>query len=296
MQNLGALNAEARGQAAAQGQAGPQCRTRDSDRVRESQGIPTPSPVPQMNPTVSALVEQNANLVELLVQQHGLRGTATASPPNGAPNPLPNKPVMQGHFAFEEEEPAPISAQLPSHSYGFSVWDPFPPQARGGEGGTQIRPVGLDGTANLAMGLPWVGDPLKMQLLRNLATPVFQGTNEHFPKFKFEWDRYLAKLDTGRPVTDAEKLQLLENCLDETNKRELQYIIKAANGRPIVFSEFWAKLTDRYGEDVYGCARRRWRELNLPTAGRVTLNEWRDFKIKFLDIWHDIPGARHTKC
>ena len=132
LQGLGALNTETRGQAAAQGQAGPQCRTSDSDRVREPQANPTPIPVPQINPTVSALVEQNANLVELLVQQHGLRSTATASPPNGAPSPLPNKSVMQGHFAFEEEEPAPIPSQLPSHSYGFSVWDPFPPQARGG--------------------------------------------------------------------------------------------------------------------------------------------------------------------
>ena len=52
MQDLCALNTEARGQTAAQGQAGPQCRTRDSERVGEPQTSPNPIPIPQIDPTV----------------------------------------------------------------------------------------------------------------------------------------------------------------------------------------------------------------------------------------------------
>ena len=70
---------------------------------------------------------------------------------------------------------------------------------------------------------------------------------------------------------------------------------KAAGGREIPFSEFWAKLADRYGEDVHECARRRWAELSLPTSGKINVVDWRDFKIKFMDIWHDIPKANQEE-
>ena len=98
-------------------------------------------------------------------------------------------------------------------------------------------------------------------------------------------------MSSHRKITDFEKIQLLENCLDTINKRELQFLNKAAGGRQIAFSEFWAKLLHRYGEDINECARRKMRELELNKDQQIEIQEWRDFKVKFLDIWHDLPST-----
>ena len=52
----------------------------------------------------------------------------------------------------------------------------------------------------------------------------------------------------------------------------------------------------RYGEEQNTCGRRRWREIQLNNSGRVSSVEWRDFKVKFMDIWHDVPGANDEEA
>ncbi len=103
--------------------------------------------------------------------------------------------------------------------------------AREGGIGNPIRiaPVGV----NVGVGggaFPWLGDPLTMQLMKNLVTPVFKGINEDWPRFLIEWEKYLQKLSTGRKVTYQEKLQLLESCLDANDRRKLQFLSKASRG------------------------------------------------------------------
>ena len=141
-----------------------------------------------------------------------------------------------------------------------------------------------------------MGDPFTMKLMKNLVTPTFQGTNEDWPRFVIEWAKYIAKLSINRNIADQEKLLMLELCLDAVDKRELQFQMKAAGGREIPFQDFWTKLVDRYGEDIKGCARWKWGELALPNSGRLGVTDWRDFKIKFMDILQDIPGAGAEKA
>ena len=143
----------------------------------------------------------------------------------------------------------------------------------------------------LGMGIPWVSDPVQMTIIKNMVTPKFAGTNEDWSKFIIDWQEYVIKLGQGRKLTDAQKLSLLEPCLDETNRRELKLLRKTAAGAEIPFNGFWAKLTDRYGEDVRGNARKRWKDLALQNTGRIGLVEWRDFRVKFLDVWGDIDEA-----
>ena len=85
---------------------------------------------------------------------------------------------------------------------------------------------------------------------------------------------------------------MLESCLDANSKRELQFFTKAAEGKPILFSEYWGKLTYQ--------VRRRHKRVRTPQnagtrvvlkKGHIDLEEWRDFNIKFLDIWHDLPST-----
>jgi hypothetical protein len=87
-------------------------------------------------------------------------------------------------------------------------------------------------------GFSFFGDPVTMQIMKQLVPPKFEGTQEHWLKFVLEWEKYIAKFAAQRKVTDYEKLQLLEKCLDSKNEQELQYIVKLADGTPIAFTVF----------------------------------------------------------
>ncbi len=62
----------------------------------------------------------------------------------------------------------------------------------------------------------------------------------------------------------------------------------------IKFGKLDAALNDE--EEANACARRRWRELILNTAGKVTASDWRDFQIRFCEIWHDVPEANEDEA
>jgi hypothetical protein len=145
------------------------------------------------------------------------------------------------------------------------------------------------------MEMPLLGDPILIQVMKNLVQPHLGGKYEDWPKFVVDWETYLGKLSAGRKITDEQKLQLLEGCLNETDKNELQLMEKVSGGN-MTFAAYWAKLVARYGEEQNTCGRRRWREIQLNNSGRVSSVEWRDFKVKFMDIWHDVPGANDEEA
>lgn len=72
----------------------------------------------------------------------------------------------------------------------------------------------------MGVGVPWAADPVKMTIIRNMETPRFAGTNEDWSRCVVEWQKYLSKLGQGMKLSDRDRLSLLENCLDETNKKE----------------------------------------------------------------------------
>ena len=189
------------------------------------------------------------------------------------------RPVREGDFEFEDEEDevqTTLKKWVPN-TYGISMGGS---SARSGRS-TRIAPVGLGGGGT---GLPtFLGDPVLMQMMKNLVQPYFKGRTEEWPKFTIDWDLYLAKLSAGGKISDELKLQLLEPCLNETEKGELQFMIRVSAGQ-LTFQQFWAKLAARYGEEANACARRRWRELTLNTAGKVTANDWRDLQVRFCEI------------
>jgi hypothetical protein len=139
------------------------------------------------------------------------------------------------------------------------------------------------------------GDPVMMQVMRNLVQPTFKGVRDEWPKFVVQWEKFLAKLSQGKPISDELKLQLLEPCLDEINRGELHFLQKISHGS-LTFGQFWAKLTTRYGDEINSIARRKWRDLVLPTNGMVLTEDWRDFEVKFCDIWHDITDANDEEA
>jgi len=143
--------------------------------------------------------------------------------------------------------------------------------------------------------MPFLGNPVSLQLMKNLQQPNFKGTSEDWPKFVLAWENYIAKLAPGQKLPDDQKLQLIEACLDETSKSELQFYQKICKEKA-TFAAFWAKLAERFGEDMNTHARKRWKDLTLVSTGKIQEPHWREFRIKFYDIWSDIPQANEEEA
>ena len=98
------------------------------------------------------------------------------------------RPVREGDFEFEDEEDevqTTLKKWVPN-TYGISMGGS---SARSGRS-TKIAPVGLGGGAK---SLPtFLGDPVLMQVMKNLVQPYFKGRTEEWPKFTIDWDLYLA--------------------------------------------------------------------------------------------------------
>lgn len=108
---------------------------RASDLGGEGNPKPPPAPIPDPEPQVQALKLQNKLLTELPLKQCDMqRGNVEpASLPSQEQRPQPAPKESPKGFVFEEEPSASITPQPVQQCAGFSVWDPFPPQAAGGE-------------------------------------------------------------------------------------------------------------------------------------------------------------------
>ena len=86
-----------------------------------------------------------------------------------------------------------------------------------------------------------VGNPAAQHILRIANPPKFSGRLQEWAQFKEDWERYLRKLGTSNEISDSQKLELLENCLDEVSQKQLRLCLKESGGR-LTFNEEWSKL------------------------------------------------------
>ena len=137
---------------------------------------------------------------------------------------------MESDSEVEEFYPHTARRNPPQN---FAIWD-LSPAAAHTSSAVRIAAVGAGGSAANS-NVTWLGDPLTGQIMKNLIAPTFAGNNEDWPRFTLAWEKYWAKLGSHRKTSNFEKLQLLESCLDEMNRRELQLMYKAAGGKQITF-------------------------------------------------------------
>ena len=83
--------------------------------------------------------------------------------------------------------------------------------------GVQIRPVHVE--PSKVTPLP----PLIVKhLFQTLEQPKFSGNPCDWIQFREDWDYYMAKISAAHQVSNEAKVELLENCLDEVNRRQLR--------------------------------------------------------------------------
>jgi len=62
-------------------------------------------------------------------------------------------------------------------------------------------------------------------------------------------------------------------------------------GDKVGFSQVFAQFKARYGPSRHFGARKRWYDVMLPNAGKVTKEEWHNFRIQFCTASHNVRDA-----
>ena len=127
--------------------------------------------------------------------------------------------------------------------------------------GVHIRPVHIEHSTT-----PSMPAGLIKILLQNANLPIFSVKACDWIQFREEWEYYMAKVSAAYHIPESTKVELLENCLDEVNRRKMR--LDRKNGR-LVFSEVFSKLEVKYGQDQDLWLRKNGRKLPFPIPEKL---------------------------
>ena len=150
----------------------------------------------------------------------------------------------------------------------------------------QIRPVHVEGAPTV---IPISGQ-LSQYVMKNVVMPKFSGKTYDWRQFREDWEYYLRKVSSTNAVNDPLKMALLEGCLDEVNQKQLRHEGNKSK-TPLKYSEVISKLEVKYGQDQGLSLRKKWQDVSLPTAGRVTCQEWEEFRVNFQIAFDNVKDA-----
>eukprot|EP00667_Euglena_gracilis_P008983 EG_transcript_9131 len=148
-----------------------------------------------------------------------------------------------------------------------------------GDGSLMVGQVSINAIGGASERSPMitVASAATQHILRNVVVPKFSGHAGDWPNFKDEWGRFIRKFNQ---VSEADKLGLLELCLDDLGKKQLNLHLDEM-GEALTFNEVWAKLDAWHSRNEEFGARKNFRDLTLCHQGRVTSRDWENFKVDF---------------
>ena len=133
-------------------------------------------------------------------------------------------------------------------------------------------------------------NPILHQLVKGLQAPKFDDTSESWPAFIWDFNAYLQRLSPIQKIQDAYKLHLFEDTMPATLKSEIKLMRKQSGGT-LTFAQVAAKFEARYGSSASNKMRKKWHEITLPTAGKITTKQFREFQINFLACADDVKDC-----
>jgi hypothetical protein len=167
----------------------------------------------------------------------------------------------------------------------FSIVGMEPVSDRGGNT-VEIRPVHVDTSPLVA---PTSAAALQ-HIMRNMEVPKFSGKAPDWTQFRVDWEIYITKLSAALRLDEDCKMEILERSMDSINQMDLQSR-RMERGRTLKYSEELCRLEGKYGRDQGLCLRKKWEEIKLEQQGRVTMQEWDEFQIRFRSLWKQIKDA-----
>ena len=133
-------------------------------------------------------------------------------------------------------------------------------------------------------------NPILHQLVRGLQAPKFDDTSENWPAFIWDFNAYLQRLSPIKKIEDAYKLHLFEDTMPASLKNEIKLMRKRSGGT-LTFAQVAAKFEARYGSSASNKMRKKWQEISLPTAGKITTKHLREFQVSFLASADDVKDC-----
>jgi len=126
------------------------------------------------------------------------------------------------------------------------------------------------------------------QIARNVKPPMFNGTNEAWPNFKWEFEQYLRQIvNVGGKINDEVKLLLLEVCMPFNLQKELK-LLRKIKGNSLTFDEVFQQWENRFGHWKSLHMRKRWQDVSLTNSGKINLSQWSEFETEFRTCAWDV--------
>jgi hypothetical protein len=127
-------------------------------------------------------------------------------------------------------------------------------------------------------------NPLIIELLKSARQPKFSGRSAEWVEFTMAWESYWNKVSAGQTMDDEGKMQLFEECLDQTSR--LDITTRRMQGELVNFNRYYTHLETKFGRGKFSMVRKALLELELRSEDRnkVTLESWRDFSVKFQNL------------
>ena len=156
-----------------------------------------------------------------------------------------------------------------------------------------ICPVGVGGghTPGATFGTV---NRIMHQLVKGLQAPKFDDTAENWPGFIWDFNAYLQRLSPVSKIQDAYKLHLFEDTMPATLKNEIKLMRKRSGGT-LTFAQVAAKFEARYGSSGSNKMRKKWQEVSLPTSGKITSKQLREFQVNFLACADEVKDCTPRK-
>ena len=150
----------------------------------------------------------------------------------------------------------------------------------------KVRAIGSGGNTTV---MPLHGDLISMEIAKGTKAPFFDPQADAWEDFEIDWEIHWDKISQGKRCTDQTKLQAFEPCLSPQLRDEVRLL--RIQGDKVGFSQVFAQFKARYGPGRHLGARKRWYDVTLPNAGKVTREEWHNFWIQFCTASHNVRDA-----
>jgi Glu-tRNA(Gln) amidotransferase subunit E-like FAD-binding protein len=105
--------------------------------------------------------------------------------------------------------------------------------------------------------------------------------------------RQCERIAQGKKLSEVNKTQLLESDLTDSLGQEFKLLQRTEN---MTFTPFMARLEMRYGNPPTLSSRRKWELVELMNQGKITSQSFREFEVKFMEAFHNVPDATPTEA
>jgi hypothetical protein len=221
-------------------------------------------------------------------------------PPHQIPSQSPNR-IEIGEYLLPLDDGTPLfpigGATLPRAGASMPMAHP----SHSSQNPTFIRPVGAraipptQNPAPLMVG-PLMVNPIQSILAGGLEIPHFVGTKVDWKQYERDLEAMFASATSinGTPLTDSQKLALLDLTLDPISKKKLR--VMRSQGQPVTFASFWAGMKIEFDSSNTNFARARWEGVTCRNLGNVSFEDWREFETEFLAAWADVHDATEEEA